>query len=86
MIEHGFQPAIAIGENNMPAKMNRRQFLSKTARAASVAVPVMIPASALGRAGRIAPSERIVMGSIGVGGMGFADMRALMSIPETQFV
>ena len=47
---------------------------------------MMIPASALGRAGRAAPSERIVVGSIGVGNMGFGDMNALMSIPEVQVV
>jgi len=70
----------------MSAKMNRRRFLSRTARVAALAVPVVIPASALGRAGRIAPSQRIVMGSIGVGTMGSADMHAFMSIPEAQVV
>jgi len=70
----------------MPATMNRPQFFGGTARIASVAVPMMIPASALGRAGRIAPSERIVMGSIGVGTMGFGDMHAFMSVPEAQVV
>ena len=47
---------------------------------------MFIPASALGRAGRIPPSQRIVMGSIGVGNMGFGDMNAFMNIPETQVV
>jgi len=47
---------------------------------------MMIPASALGRADQPAPSERIVMGSIGVGNMGFGDMNAFMSIPEAQVV
>ncbi len=70
----------------MPVKTNRRQFLDRAARAASVIVPAMIPASALGRAGRVAPSERVVMGSIGVGNMGFGDMKAFMGIPEVQFV
>jgi hypothetical protein len=35
-----------------------------------LAVPTFIPASALGRGGAIAPSERITMGFIGVGGQG----------------
>ncbi|HUT89039.1 MAG TPA: Gfo/Idh/MocA family oxidoreductase [Thermoguttaceae bacterium] len=70
----------------MTAKVNRRQFLEGTARAASAALPVIIPASALGRADRTAPSERIVIGCIGVGTMGFADMSALMSISEAQVV
>ncbi len=47
----------------MTAKITRRRFFSRTARAASVAVPVIVPAVALGRAGWIAPSERIVLGS-----------------------
>ena len=47
---------------------------------------MMIPASALGRADRPAPSERIVMGSIGVGNMGFGDMNAFMGIPGVQVV
>jgi predicted dehydrogenase len=70
----------------MPARMNRRQCFDRSAQVASVAVPMMVPALALGRAGRIAPSERIVMGSIGVGTMGFADMQAFMSIPDLQVV
>jgi hypothetical protein len=37
---------------------------------AALAVPTFIPASALGRGGAIAPSERITMGFIGVGGQG----------------
>ncbi len=67
-------------------KLNRRQLLQNAARTASVAVPLIIPASALGRAGRIAPSERIVTACIGVGTMGFGDMHALMSIPDAQMV
>lgn len=70
----------------MSAKLSRRHFLQRAASAASVAAPLIVPASALGRAGRIAPSERIVMGSIGVGNMGFGDMNAFLSIPEVQVV
>ena len=68
----------------MATSMNRRQFLKGAAVA--VAAPLIIPASALGGAGRIAPSERIVMGSIGVGNMGFGDMSACMGVPGTQVV
>lgn len=68
----------------MPARLSRRQFLHRAAAAASAAVPIIVPASALGRAGRVAPSERVVMGSIGVGTMGFGDMNAFLSIPEVQ--
>ena len=70
----------------MTARMNRRQFLKRTASAAGVSVPLIIPASALGRAGRIAPSERIVVGCIGVGTMGFGDLNAYLSVPTAQVV
>jgi hypothetical protein len=52
--------------------IGRRRFLRQTGAAlgAALAVPTFIPASALGRAGAIAPSERITMGFIGVGGQG----------------
>ena len=70
----------------MTRKHQRRQFLQSAARAAALAFPVIIPASALGRAGRIAPSDRIVLGCIGVGGMGTGDMNALMTSPDAQVV
>lgn len=54
------------------AGLSRRSFLKKTVSwtAGAVAFPTIIPASALGRGGRTAPSNRIVMGAIGVGGQG----------------
>jgi len=52
--------------------ITRRRFLHRTAAAISsvIAAPTIIPASALGRGGARAPSERITMGFIGVGGQG----------------
>jgi hypothetical protein len=51
--------------------LQRRQFLIQGAKAASVvALPYFIPASALGRDGTVAPSNRIVMAGIGIGGRG----------------
>ena len=51
---------------------SRRQFLrqSSVALGATLAAPALIPASALGRNGATAPSERINMGFIGLGGQG----------------
>jgi hypothetical protein len=50
-------------------KLSRRQALARTVAAATgaVSVPYLIPASALGRAGRAAPSNRITVGMIGMG-------------------
>jgi hypothetical protein len=56
-----------------PARnVTRRRFLRQSAAALGTAVigPSIIPASALGRTGTVAPSERINMGFIGVGGQG----------------
>src|ERR1035438_8268548 len=51
---------------------SRRQFLrqSSIAMGAALAAPTLVPASALGRNGIKAPSERINMGFIGLGGQG----------------
>src|SRR5262245_16819593 len=67
---------------------SRRQFLGHAAvgAAAAFGLPTIIPARALGREGRAAPSERIVMGSIGVGGMGTANMLAFLGEPDVEIV
>ncbi len=62
--------------------INRRQFLKKTAVA--VALPYIIPSSALGVGGAVAPSNRITVGCIGVGRMGTDDMRELLGFEEVQ--
>ena len=69
-------------------RITRRGFLKRAAGAAAAgaAFPAIIPASALGADGATAPSNRIVMASIGVGGQGRHDMRALMSLPDVQMV
>jgi predicted dehydrogenase len=68
--------------------ISRRLFLKRAAVAAvaPVAFPYIIPARALGLDGNVAPSNRIVMASIGTGGQGRADTRALFNIPEVQYV
>ena len=67
--------------------MRRREFL-KTAAKAGVAltVPNIIPASALGRDGAVAPSERIVLGAIGIGPRGRLVLDCMVSEPDVQFV
>src|SRR5512145_2404095 len=63
--------------------MNRRQFL-KTTAGAVIAAPCYIPASVLGRNSATAPSDRITIGCIGVGGMGTANMRNFLGHPSAQ--
>jgi hypothetical protein len=68
--------------------LSRRKFLKGTLAATGglVALPTLIPASALGRNGAVAPSERIVLGGLGVGGRGSHDLRWMLPYPEVQFV
>ena len=52
----------------MKTHITRRKFLkTSSAAGASLAFPTIIPATALGKAGRPAPSERITMACIGFG-------------------
>lgn len=62
----------------------RRQFL----KASSVALgfPAIIPASALGKAGRPAPSERLTLGCIGTGNNGVNWLRNFMGDDRVQVV
>src|ERR1700686_5465641 len=67
--------------------LHRRRFL-KTALSAGAAVmaPTIIPSSALGRDGAVAPSERIVIGGIGIGNRGTYDLGCFLEQKDVQFV
>jgi hypothetical protein len=68
--------------------IDRRQLLKSATgiAAGAIAFPYIVPSSALGRAGSVAPSNRIVMGCIGMGGMGTGDMRGFLSKSQVQVV
>ena len=72
----------------MQTAMQRRTFLKHSATAAlgALSVPLVVPAGVLGKDGRAAPSERITLASIGVGGMGTNNMRAFLAQPDVQVV
>lgn len=69
-------------------RSNRREFLRSTLAAAGtvLAVPTLIPRSALGGGGAAAPSERIVLGAIGIGGRGSYVLGCFLHEPDVQFV
>ncbi|NOS71560.1 MAG: Gfo/Idh/MocA family oxidoreductase, partial [Verrucomicrobia bacterium] len=69
-------------------KLHRRKFLKRsfTAFAGLAVAPTIIPSSALGLGGAVAPSERIVLGGIGIGGRGRDDLRAMLPEKDVQFV
>lgn len=55
---------------------SRREFLKRSA--AALAAPYFVPASAFGADGRPAPSDRITMGCIGLGGRGHVNMSTFL--------
>jgi predicted dehydrogenase len=68
-------------------RIDRRTFLRNTAGAgAGVALLHLLPASSLGKAGRPAPSNRIVVGCIGMGGMGMGNLGSFMNESDVQVV
>ena len=64
--------------------ISRRQFLRRTALAATL--PAIIPGSALGLDGTVAPSNRIVFGSIGVGNRARATLPNFLGFKEIQWL
>jgi len=67
--------------------LNRRRFLKTALQAgALLAAPQVVRAAALGRDGGVAPSERIVLGAIGIGHRGTYDLGCFMAEPDVQFV
>ncbi|MFH2002894.1 MAG: Gfo/Idh/MocA family oxidoreductase [Planctomycetota bacterium] len=65
-------------------RIHRRGFLKQAA--AAITLPTLIPSSALGLCGFTAPSNRIVMGCIGVGSQGRSNMSAFLEKDEVQIV
>lgn len=73
----------------MPDKspITRRRFLQTTAAAGGLTVaPSFVPSRALGKDGAVAPSERIIVGGIGIQHRGMHDLRWMLRNPDVQFV
>ena len=68
--------------------INRRQFLRRAAGTAvgAIGFPYIIPSSALGKEGSIAPSNRITAGMVGWGMQGPANTGAFLSEEDCQVV
>ena len=68
--------------------LSRRQFLRGAAATVGslVAAPVIVKSTALGRDGRVAASERIVLGGIGIRNRGSHDLQWMLPEPDVQFV
>jgi predicted dehydrogenase len=70
--------------NSRSSKISRRHFIATTA--AAIAAPTFIPASALGRDGRPAPSERITVGVVGWGMQGPSNTKSLLEKADCQVI
>jgi predicted dehydrogenase len=66
---------------------SRRDFLiSTTMAAAAASLATVIPASAIGRDGNVAPSERITLGVIGIGPRCTYDLKAMLPFKDVRCV
>jgi predicted dehydrogenase len=72
----------------MANKVNSRRHFLKAATAAGVAAmtPTIIPSSALGLDGAVPPSERVIVGGIGIGNRGTYDLGCFLDEKDVQFV
>ena len=69
------------------ACLHRRRFLKTAIQAGAVFMaPQVIPGTALGKDGAVAPSQRIVLGGIGIGNRGTYDLGCFLQQPDVQFV
>jgi hypothetical protein len=91
MSEHKALPEVCHAPPSTPtsggSSFTRRQFLKRAVMAGgAVAVPCFVPASALGLNGAVPPSERIILGGMGVGNRGSDDLRWMLPERDVQFV
>src|ERR1035437_2826789 len=91
MSEHKALPVVRKARPSTTASglaaFTRRQFLKRAALASgAIAAPCIIPASALGLNGAVPPSERIVLGGMGVGNRGTGDLNWMLPEKDVQFV
>ncbi len=69
------------------SRLSRRALLKRTAAVAgSLAAPLVVPGSVLGLDGATAPSNRITVGSIGVGMMGRGHFRIFTRYPDVELL
>jgi predicted dehydrogenase len=70
--------------SSLNSGISRRRFLTATGLA--LAAPTIIPASALGRGGATAPSERVTLGVVGWGMQGPGNTDAFLKLKDCQVV
>ena len=81
------QPVPPVSSSGGPSdacRVSRRKFLAGAA--AALAAPYVVPASVFGAGGRTPPSERITIGSIGVGGRGTNHVNTMLHRGDAQIL
>jgi hypothetical protein len=66
--------------------LGRQEFLKRAAGAAVVEFPYVVSSSALDNADKVPPSERIIMGCIGVGWQGGSNMTSFLREKDCEIV
>jgi len=83
-------PNAAAVSNTDPAPgdaSSRRTFLKRSVVAtAAMSVPTFIPASSLGGEGKVAPSDRVTLGVIGIGPRCTYDLQAMLGLADVRCV
>ena len=67
-----------------PKQTSRRNFLKKTATV--IGAPMIVPSSVLGLGDKVAPSNQIVLGGIGLGRRGRKVLEQFLKQPDCRFV
>jgi len=80
-------PNFQSSASRSPANVDRRNFLKKTLKmGALMAAPQIVPGSVFGLDGTVSPSERIVLGAIGIGNRGSYVLSCFLHYPDVQFI
>ncbi|MBN1818086.1 MAG: Gfo/Idh/MocA family oxidoreductase [Sedimentisphaerales bacterium] len=84
---HQTQAFRRSGRDSQGGPMNRRRFLKTAAQAgALLAIPYVVPGAVLGKDGAVAPSEKIVLGGLGIGGRGRYVLGCFLQAPDVRCV
>ena len=71
----------------MNRTLHRRRFLQQSVVAAgAIGAPAPIASAAFGKGASAAPSDKITIGCIGVGGMGTGNMKDFLGLPDCRVV
>jgi hypothetical protein len=86
-VSPAFVSSVSSASPGPRGALSRRQFLQRaTVAGAAASAPLIIPASVLGRNGAVPPSEKIILGGIGIGGRGSGVLNWMMGEPDVVFV